>query len=258
MNLERLELFAMDNHGLVTRDAAKRAGMSTSSWYRAVASGRFVLIHPNVARLYGAEETRAQRIAAAVLAASPGAMASHRSAAFLWGIPRPEDDPIEIIVFSRTRGIALDGVVVHRPRDDKDLSPILRHNIRTSNILRFVCDLGAVDRPGLRDAVLYVITNALASPLALRTATEVHSRRGRHGVPAFREALAEFVIDGKPVDSVLESMMHRVATSHGLPPMEFHARVLWLRGRLPGHRDAGGGGVRWLGEPRQEPAAVRA
>ena len=161
-----------------------------------------------------------------MLAASPGAMASHRSAAHLWDIPRPDDDPVDIIVVSRTRGLALDGVIVHRPRDDKDLSPVLRRNIPTCNILRLGCDMGAVDPRGAREAVLYIVTNAIASPRALRTACDVHTRRGRHGVPAFRAALDEFMIDDKPIDSILESTMRDVSRRFGLPPMEFHAIVL--------------------------------
>ena len=191
-----------------------------------MSSGRLEPIHPNVARLYGSPDTREQRIAAAVLAASPGAMASHRSAAHLWDIPRPDDDPVDIIVVSRTRGLALDGVIVHRPRDDKDLSPVLRTNIPTCNILRLGCDMGAVDPRGAREAVLYIVTNAIASPRALRTACDVHTRRGRHGVPAFRAALDEFMIDDKPIDSILESTMRDVSRRFGLPAMEFHAIVL--------------------------------
>lgn len=225
MNHDRIELFALDNHGLVTRAAAARAGVSTSAWYRKLDNGLYIPVHPNVARLYGSPETREQRIAAAVLAAGPGAMASHRSAAYLWGIPRPEDDPVDIIVVSRTRGLRLEGVIIHRPRDDRDLTPVLRSNIRVCNVLRWCCDLGAVDRPGVRPAVLYIVSHAIASPVALRTACNVHTRQGRHGVPAFRAALDEFVIDGKPVDSILESTMRDVAKRFNLPPMEFHAKV---------------------------------
>jgi very-short-patch-repair endonuclease len=225
MDYQRIELFADAHHGLVTRAVACRSGLSDSAWYRAVASGRLIAVHPNVARLPGAPPTRHQRIAAAVLAAGAGVMASHRSAAFLWQIPRPEDDPIEIIATSRKRGLKLDGVIIHRPRDHKDLSPVLRSNIRTCNILRLLCDVGAVDRAGVRAAVLHVVSSGLASPLALRTAVDVHTRRGRHGVPAFREALDEFVIDSKPVDSVLESTMNKIAARFGLPPMKFHAVI---------------------------------
>ncbi len=130
MDLSRLRSFADDHHGLVTRSAVERRGMSTAAWYRACADGRFELVHPGVARLPGAPRTREQAIAAAVLATAPGSLASHRSAAHLWGIARPEDDPIEIILTRRTRTPELDGVTVHRPRDLLDLKPVLRTGSR--------------------------------------------------------------------------------------------------------------------------------
>jgi hypothetical protein len=129
-----------------------------------------------VARLVGTADTPEQRIAAAVLAAGKGAMASHRSAARLWGVPS-------------------------------------------------VCDLGAVDPETVPAAVGHVVTTGLAPPAALRKAVDVHARRGRHGVPAFRDALDEWVIEGKPVDSVLEPAMRRLREANRLPPMEFHAVI---------------------------------
>jgi very-short-patch-repair endonuclease len=226
MELETLDLYANDHHGLVTRDAARRHGISRSAWYRALQDGLLDHVHPGVARLYGSPQTKEQAIAAAVLAAGPGAMASHRSAAHLWGIPRPDDDPIDVMLVERRREATLDGVVVHRPRDRRDLSPVLRSNIRASNILRLLCDLGAVDPPAVTAAVGHVVTTELASPAALRAAVEVHARRGRHGVPALREALDDWVIDGKPVDSVLEPAMRKLVMTYRLPPIEFHP-VVW-------------------------------
>ena len=41
--------------------------------------------------------------------------------------------------------------------------------------------------------------------------------------PAFRRALDEWVIDGKAVNSKLESAMRRLFQRYGLPPYEFHA-----------------------------------
>ena len=102
---------------------AERLGVSTATWYRALSDGRFELIHPGVARLPGAATTPEQAIAAAVLAIQ-GSLASHRSAARLWGIPRPADDPVEVMSHRRTRQPDLDGVIVHRPRDLKDLKPV--------------------------------------------------------------------------------------------------------------------------------------
>lgn len=129
------------------------------------------------------------------------------------------------MMMDRTRGLSLEGVILHHPRDDRDLSPVLRSNIPTSNILRWLCDLGAVDPPGVPAAVLCVVTRGIASPLALRTAIDVHTRRGRHGVPAFRAALEEVMIDDKPADSLLETTMRDVAARFGLPELEFHAII---------------------------------
>lgn len=236
MRTKLLDAFATANHGLVTRDAACRAGFSPATWYRALAGGELEPMYQNVARLYGSPDSRGQRIAAAVLAAQPGAIASHRSAAYLWGIPRPESDPVDIVLTRRTRGLTLGDVILHRPRDRKDLSPVLRRNIRTSNILRLLCDLGAVDPAGVSAAVGFVVTTRLASPYALRRAIEVHARRGRHGVPAFRDALEEWLISGQPIDSVLERSMHRLLKRYRLPAAEFHAHIagyevdFWITG----------------------------
>ena len=89
-----------------------------------------------------------------------------------------------------------------------------------------LCDLGrgrSAVGAGARSATSS--RTGLASPVALRAAVEVHARRGRHGVPAFRDALDDWVLDGKPADSVLEPAMHRLLADHGLPPARFHAVI---------------------------------
>jgi len=225
MDFTSLRMYAEDHHGLVSLSAALQRGLGRATWFRALQDGRLTLVHRGVARLPGAPTTREQAIAAAVLATGPGSLASHRSAAHLWGIARPDDDPVEVIVTRRNRSPDIDGVIVHRPRDQRDLKPTLKARIPATNVLRLLCDLGAVDPATVPAAVGHVVTARLASPVALRAAIDRHSRRGRHGTPAFRTALEEWVIDGKPVDSVLEPAMRRLFEIHRLPPYEFHARI---------------------------------
>ena len=117
------------------------------------------------------------------------------------------------------------GATVHRPRDLLDLNPSRKDGIRTTNILRTLCDLGAVDPVAVPGAVGHVVTTGMASPAALVAAIKRHGRRGRPGVPALREALGDWVLDGKPVDSVLEPAMRRLLERHRLPPAEFHPRI---------------------------------
>jgi len=225
VDIRRLQPFARANHGLVTLENARKAEISRAAWYRAANSGLLELIHPGVARLVGAADSREQRIMAAVLAAGRGALASHRSAAYLWGIPRPRNDPVDILFEPRRRMVALRGVVVHRPRDAADLKRVLRTRIPTTNILRTLCDLGACDPGSVHGAVGHALSTGLADVGALDRAIARHSERGRHGIVAFRNALLAWQIDGKPADSVLEPVMRDLLHDFSLPPAEFHPIV---------------------------------
>jgi very-short-patch-repair endonuclease len=222
VDLRVLDAVAADHHGLVTRSAARKLGVSNGSWYRALDAGVLVAVHPNVARLNGTPRTLWQDALAAVLAARSGAMASHWTAAWLWGIPCDEPAAVDLMLVRRTRGLRLDGVAVHRPRDDRDLKPVLRDRVPTTNILRTLCDLGAHDPARVPAAVGHVITTKMARVETLHRAVIVHSRRGRPGVPALREALQNWDIAGKPADSVLEPAMRRLLRAHRLPPVDFH------------------------------------
>ncbi len=227
MHLTNLDHLATANHGIVSRSAS---GLSRSSWYRAITAGQLEQVYPGVARLHGTARTTEQRIAAAVFATGPSSIASHRSAAHLWGIPRPDDDPVDVIddpvdvivVGARRRFTGFDEVVIHRPRDLERLTPQRRSGIVCTNALRAVLDLGAVDRSAVSDAVGHLITSRLATLNALETVVIQHSEHGRTGIVALREAVAEWSIDAKPSDSMLEQTMHRLITRHRLPPVDFH------------------------------------
>ena len=222
MDLRRVQPYALNHHGLVTLDVARRAGISDSSYYRAVDAGLLEPIYPLVARIVGTPATREQTIMAAVLGAGPGAIASHRTAAELWGVPRPDREPIDVILPSRARRATLPNVIAHRPRDYADLIPVLRRRIPTTNVLRMLCDLGACDAAALPGAVGHVLASNLATWGALDRAIARHSERGRHGIVAFRNALQDWTIDAKPAASVLELTMRRFLDAFRLPAAEFH------------------------------------
>jgi very-short-patch-repair endonuclease len=219
MRLSDFDDWARAHHGVITR---AQSGMSRSAWYRAIDAGTLIPLHPNVARLPGTADTPEQRIIAGVAAAGPEALASHRSAARLWGIPRPDDDPVDVIDARDGTQARFDGVIVHRPVDRKRLAPQRRFEIRCTNVLRTLADLGAVDAAGVSTAVGHVIAVRLADLHALETAAREHAQRGRPGIPALRDAIDDWSIDAKPADSVLEAAMARLIRRHGLAPVEFH------------------------------------
>ena len=225
MDIRLLLPFATEHFGLVTLAHSRKAGISRAAWYRAIRAGS------------SSHSTRAWRgwsvPPTAVSSASslqslrpaPTRSVSHRSAAYLWGIPRPENDPVDILFPPRRRKVALKGVYAHRPRDGADLRRALRSRIPTTNILRTLCDLGACDPAAVPGAIGHTLATGLATVTALDRAIARHSERGRHGIVAFRNGLHEWQLDGKPPDSVLEPAMRRLFHDFNLPPAEFHAVV---------------------------------
>lgn len=226
MKLEHLDTFAQRHHGLVSLQAAKKLGISRSTWYRAIASGQFEFVYPNVVRLWGSPPTLPHRALAAVWATGGDALASHRTSAALWGIERPADDPIDVLLPSRSRHALPIGVVIHRPRDTRDLRPIMRLGVPTTNPMRMLLDLGAVDPGAVESAMIAVMSSKVASPAAIRGVLFRHARQGRHGVTALRTALETWLGEELPPDSELEAAMARLVAAHRLPEVKFHAIVI--------------------------------
>lgn len=225
MNLRQLTIDAGVGHGLLDRRLALSAGWNNASWYRSHRRGLLVPAAPNVSRLIGAPDTAESRILAPLVALGLGALASHRSAAFLWGLDIEGADPVDVLVTDRSRSLDLDGLVVHRPRDLADLRPILRRGIPCTNPLRIVVDLGAVAPDRVADAVAHFAIGGVVSPDAAWAALTRHARPGRHGTAALRAVLEDWRLGSRPPDSVLEATMGALLARHRLPPAEFHARV---------------------------------
>ena len=233
MDLHHVERIAAFNHGLVPLSRMRRPNEtderrmkmpSSHSWHRAVASGQLVLVHPGVARLHGAPQTREMRIAAAVLAV-PGSMASHRSAAHLWGVERPAGDPVELTVPRDRARRGLEGVVLHRPTDVVDLRAVTRSRIATTNVLRMLSDLGAVDPVGVHAAVEHAIVSGHVRLAAVHALLQRHGRSGRTGIGPLRAAVNAWPLGDKPPDSVLEVRMARLLREYRLPRAAFHSIV---------------------------------
>jgi very-short-patch-repair endonuclease len=219
VKLSDFDDWARAHHGIITFAAS---GLSRSAWYRAIEAGTIDPIHPYVARLVGTPDTPEQRIIAGVHAIGEPALASHRSAARLWGVPRPDNDPVDVIPTGIRRDLQLDGVIIHRPTDRARLTPQKQYGIPCTNILRTLVDLGAVDPSGVHPAVGHAVTHQLASLEAIEAAAAAHARQGRGGIVAVRDAIADWSIDDKPADSILEVVMRRLIDRFDLPPVEFH------------------------------------
>src|SRR5688500_11463295 len=95
---ERLEERAERQYGLFTVAQALSCGMNRTTVYRRATRGRYLRQQPGVFCFAGLPESWERSVLAACLAAGEEAVASHRTAARIWGLLEPRDDVIEITV----------------------------------------------------------------------------------------------------------------------------------------------------------------
>ena len=102
---------------------------------------------------------------------------------------------------------------------------MVRQGVPTTDPTRMLLDLGAVDRRGVRDALMSILSSNIASPKAVNSALARHAKKGRRGVVPLRSALEELIDDELPPDSELEARMFALLRHHDLPATAFHAMV---------------------------------
>jgi very-short-patch-repair endonuclease len=212
---------AYRQHDLLTLDQVRRAGFSRGAWQRAHSQAFLVRVHRGVSKLAAAPATAEQTILAAVLACD--GIASHLSAARLWGAEVAGVEPVDVLVMDRASGVRPRDVRVHRPTDHRDSRPVNRQGIPTTSPLRTALDVGAVASPDVVAGILEAfVVNRYLSLATLRTARARHRRHGRTGLGVLSIVLDEWALGDKPPDSMLEAAMARLLRTHGLPSAVFH------------------------------------
>jgi hypothetical protein len=202
--------------GLITSAEAAQLGLSARRIHGLVTRGSWQRLHRGVYRAYAVPRAPTQLLGAACLAAGPAAVASHASAAWLWGLidepPRPE------ITVPTTWIPRLGGVVVHRSADLDPTRTIVREGVPATDPLRTLVDLGAVIPASL---LVHVVDRALASRLVTVTAVVAELSRltghGRPGVAPLRRDLRRRGLTGAPHPSVLESRTLEVLRRFEVP-----------------------------------------
>jgi hypothetical protein len=209
--------------GLIRRSELRLLGVSAAVERTKLAEGEWQRVGRRVIRLAGSPATSEQMLLAACLEAGPNALASHRSAAWLWGLAPCSDRPA--ITIGRNSPTRLQGIEVHRPLDLPERVSAVR-NIPCTNPLRTLRDLAGVCPPDLLDEAIDVaLARRLITVEALEAEIERTTRAGRTGVGQLRRALQRRGLSGAPHPSVLESRVLRLLRRIGIVPMAVEVKV---------------------------------
>ncbi|MGQ0521230.1 MAG: type IV toxin-antitoxin system AbiEi family antitoxin domain-containing protein [Actinomycetota bacterium] len=227
MSREPLYRLAARQHALFTRGQAAGAGVSAKVVEGGVRSGAWVRVYRGVYRVAGAPISDLQALHAAVLAGGPRALASHRGAAWLWGLA--DTMWLELTGPQRPPG---PGVIVHR-RPTGGGRPVTRRGVPCTDPLRTVLDLAGLGDEALVGAALdRGVASGLCTVAAVAAELDRQARRGLRGVALLRECLSTRLRGTGRRPSDLELAMDRVVLRHGLPLPAREYRLPGTRCRL--------------------------
>lgn len=212
--MDDLRKLAEHQHGVISRVQGRELGVSVRN---GIERADWERVSPRVIRLVGAPRTPHTAVMAAVLDAGIGAVASHHTAAALWGLTgfdltRPQvTQPYGADKYRPTLGR------LHRTR----LLPA--HHVTTvdgipvTTVVRTIFDLAAVLHPARTERVL---DSALAvSPAllpALHRMLPELAERGRTGIRLMRELLAERPMGFVAPESGLEARLIHLLDEAGI------------------------------------------
>lgn len=243
------------NNGVITRREALALGMPASTLSKWVRLGHLVAVSRGTYVQPGVLESEASLLRAATRALD--AVVSHESAARLHGLDVLDGSRVTVSVPVR-RSNRFEGVIVHQSTDlsKTDTTRILGLPITTPT--RTILDLAAVLPSGLLASCLdHAVRMKLTTYEETADALEKTARRGKPGVLKLRAVLKPRLGGNFVADSVLETRLHKVLRSGGLPVPNTQYRPKWLR-RVNGRVDVAyvehrviveGDSQRWHGTP---------
>ena len=203
------------HHGVVSRATCLAAGMTPRAITGRVQRGEWIRVYRGVYQVATAPPTPEAALVAACMAAGPGAVASHVSAAWLWGMR--DDAPLSVVSVPRGRDPRRPGLEVHRVRDLDPSRIRTRRGIPCTDPLRTLVDVAAVaDAPDLDEMLDRAMAIRLVSVEGLQAEAARLGRPGRRGGAALVATLLRRGLIGGPHPSVLESRLLRVLHGGGI------------------------------------------
>lgn len=206
----RLAALAGRQHGLVTSRQLTALGVTYAAACKRARAGRLHRIHLGVYAVGHPGLTFEARCLAAVMAAGPCAVLSHRAAAALWQLCRPPAPPFDVITQRRSRH-GPEGIRLHRVRGAPQVTRLRGTPVTT--VAQTLLDLAAT-------VPRHELERAIREAHAIRAVDREELRRfvrragGRPGAPALRDALGLT----SATRSVLERRFLALCRRSGLEP----------------------------------------
>lgn len=224
--IDLLDELARPQLGLVSRRQLLAGGFRDSQLRELRRRGVLTQVHSGVYRTAGTPATYRRSLLAATLAADGApAVASHRAALWLWHLVDGLQ-PTEITI-TRPASVRLPGAVVHRSRDLAEDHCTVRRRVPVTKPARTLVDAGAVlSSAEVGRCVEMALTRKLVSVAGLRAILDEVGHCGRNGTGVLRTYLDQRPLGTQRPESVLEPLMARLLSDHGVGLVEYQATLV--------------------------------
>lgn len=207
---------AAAQHGLITRNQLRTAGMSTSAAARVFGSSGWVAITPTVARLAGAPSTDAQRVLAAVLDSGHDSAVSHYTAARWWGLAGCSLTPLTLVTTHRGQRLNPLGCV-HRVRRLPERWVTVLAGVRVVRPELLAMQLFDIATPGRAERLVERLWSMrLLSGSSIGECLDDLGERGRNGTAGLRQYLARRGLAYTPPATGLEGRTMQILDQAGI------------------------------------------
>jgi very-short-patch-repair endonuclease len=133
-------------HGVVAAWQLLAEGRTRGEIKARLRAGRLHPLYRGVYAVGHSRVTKRGRVMAAVLAYGPGALASHRTAAWLWEVLSDNRPRTDVTVTGRS-GASRAGIVLHRPRQLAEGDRTRVDGIPCTSVARTLLDIAATEPP---------------------------------------------------------------------------------------------------------------
>lgn len=214
---------AARQEGVLSREQARRVGLTARQIQWRVRVGTWERVHPGVYRQAGAPRSWRASLQALALWLGPDCVLSHRTAAELHRFPRFEGaQALDVTVFRRVR--ASPGLRAHRTTHLGTREVTLVGGLRVTSVERTLLDLSATEAA---QHVIACFDEALRRKATTLDRLESFLTRhiGHAGVALLRVLVRRARGGGGPCESELESRVLELLESEGLPRPVLQQRV---------------------------------
>jgi len=217
-----LTVLAERQFGALSAEQARSMGIQDQQIKHLVKIGKLRRPARNVLTVAGSPPIWHQSVMVAVLSSgSPGAYASHETAAYLWHMTGSRPERIEVVMHRWDRSVQ--EFTVHESKDLVTADTTRIGPIPTTTPVRTVVDLGASARHLVPRALDAGLRDRLFSLRDVAAFVGRVGKKGRRGVGVIRPLIEERLMWNGIAESELEDLFRRVCQRFDLP--QPHAQV---------------------------------